>query len=212
MMVEEINASVKKNRNWAVLGIGVGIVLIVAYFGFEMIMSVERPPVQGTNPKVIVSYISNPRGLEKLAEIEQRQFLEEWQSYLMSDAEAKDALKAHLKDLTSADRKAFLNSMLMKVKGIVMDDARQFERMTSADRNKFMQKKAVEFESQSAFIKELALLFGSEAPSPERFQSWVFEKTTPKEREIATPYLEAVHNVIDQLRTQRRNQSVAANP
>lgn len=212
MMVEEINKSVKQNRNWAVLGIGVGLVLIVAWFGYKFLMVVEVPTIRDNKPKVIVSYISNPNGLRALTQIEQRQFLEEWRTYLMSDAEAKDALSQHLKDLDLDQRKQFVEQMVWQFKEIVVDDARQYARMTTTERNTFVQKKADELEGQETFVRDLSKVFGKDMGSQDEMRRMIFEITTPQEREISMPYLDALQRVIEQHRKQRRNEETVAKP
>lgn len=213
MMVEEINKSVKQNRNWAFLGAGIGLLLIVCYFGYEFMMSVDRPTIRDSRPEVIVSYIINPRGLEKLTQIEQRQFLEEWRNYLMSDEDAKEALASHLKDLDSSQRKQFVNEMMEQFKNIVVDDARQFDRMPTAERNVFIRKRAEELMGQEKFTTEIAKIFGSEVGGQDQIRQWIFGHTTPAEREICSPYLQAIQDVAEQIKKQqRRSASVVAKP
>ncbi|HPF37307.1 MAG TPA: hypothetical protein P5081_08975 [Phycisphaerae bacterium] len=212
MMVEEINKSVKKNRNWAVLGAVVGAVAIVGYFGYQFAMTVEKPTIRDNKPKVIVSYICNSRGLRSLAKIEQRQFLEEWRDYLMKDDAAQSALTAHLKDLDLDQRKAFVNEMVNQFKEIILDDARQYQRLKSAERNAYVHKKADELEGQEKFIRQLGDIFGKDMGGQDAFRGLMLEITTPAEREIIMPYIEALQRVIEQHRKQRRNAEVAANP
>ncbi|MCB9851861.1 MAG: hypothetical protein H6819_02095 [Phycisphaerales bacterium] len=212
MMVEEINKSVKQNRNWAVLGIGVGLALIIGYFGYGIVMAVEQPTIRDSKPKVIVSYISNPRGLRNLTRFEQRQFLEEWRLYLMSDADAKEALTQHLKDLDLDQRKAFVEQMVWQFKEIVVDDARQYSRMSTAERNKLVQKKAEELEGQEVFVRDLSKVFGKDIGGQDEMRRMVFDITSPEEREICMPYLDALQRVLEQKRRQRRNEEAVAKP
>ena len=212
MMVEEINKSVKQNRNWAVLGIAIGLALIVGYFGYGIVMAVERPTIRDAQPKTIVSYISNPRGLRGLTQFEQRQFLEEWRAYLMSDAEAKEALGQHLEDLDSEQRKQFVEQMVWQFKEIVVDDARQYSQMTTAERNAFIQKKAEELEGQEVFIRDLSKIFGKDMGGQDAFRNLLIEITTPQERDLCMPYLDAVQRVLEQHRKQRRNAEAVARP
>ncbi|MCA9255229.1 MAG: hypothetical protein KDA33_06300 [Phycisphaerales bacterium] len=212
MMVEEINKSVKKNRNWAVLGAVVGAVAIVGYFGYQFAMTPEKPTIRDNKPKVIVSYICNPRGLRSIAKIEQRQFLEEWRDYLMKDDAAQSALTAHLKDLDLDQRKVFVNEMVYQFKEIVVDDARQFQRLKSADRNAYVHRKSDELEGQEKFVRQLGEIFGKDIGGQDAFRNLLIEITTPEEREVVMPYIEALQRIIEQNHKQRRNAEVAANP
>ncbi|MCB9856996.1 MAG: hypothetical protein H6818_15055 [Phycisphaerales bacterium] len=202
----------KQNRNWAVLGIGVGLALIIGYFGYGIVMAVEQPTIRDSKPKVIVSYISNPRGLRNLTRFEQRQFLEEWRLYLMSDADAKEALTQHLKDLDLDQRKAFVEQMVWQFKEIVVDDARQYSRMSTAERNKLVQKKAEELEGQEVFVRDLSKVFGKDIGGQDEMRRMVFDITSPEEREICMPYLDALQRVLEQKRRQRRNEEAVAKP
>lgn len=212
MMVEEINKSVKQNRNWAVLGIGVGLGLLIAYFGYELVMAVDVPAIREAKPKVIVSYISNPRGLRKLTQIEQRQFLDEWRDYLMSDAEAKEALSRHLKELEEEPRKQFVEQIVFQLKEIVVSDAKQYESMATAERSKFVHKRADELGGQREFVEDLGKIFGKDMGGQDEFRKLIFQITTPQERDVSMPYLDAIQRAIEQRRNQRRAEPVAANP
>lgn len=203
MMVEEINKSVKQNRNWAVLGIGVGLALILGYFGYQYAVSVDRPSIPDSRPKVIVAYISNPHGLRRLAQIEQRQFLEEWREYLMSDDKAKEDLGRHLNELDPPDRKAFVNEMLFQFKELVVDDARRYGNLTNAERNKFVSERAEELSGQDKFVRQIGSSLGSEVGGQEWLRQWVFDNTTPKERELCMPYLDAIQRAAKELEKRR---------
>jgi hypothetical protein len=204
MTTEEINRSVKQNRNWVLVGVAVGVALIAGYFGYEFAMRPDRPAIATAPQAQIVDYIINPRGMETLANIEQQQFLDDWRERLLKSAEDKEALKAALTNLPSESRKRFIDTMLRQFKQIVVNDAEQFDQLGTAERNKFIFKQATEFEAQEAFVTDLAKIFGKEGMSQDDLREWIFKETSPREREICIPYVEAMNRVIEQRRKERR--------
>jgi hypothetical protein len=211
MTTEEINRTVKQNRNWIVVGVAMGFVLIAGYFGYEFAMTPDRPAVASASQSAIVEYIIDPRGMDRLTNVEQQQFLEDWRKRLAESPDDKGSLKKALTELSSDQRKQFIERMLGQFKEIVVDEAKQFNQMTTAERNKFVFKQATEFEGHEAFVRELAAVFGREGMSQNKLREWIFEHTTPAEREICIPYLEAIQRVIEQRRKERRAEA-AANP
>lgn len=209
MTTEEINRSVKQNRNWVLVGVAVGVALIAGYFGYEFAMKPERPAIATAPQALIVDYIINPRGMETLANIEQQQFLDDWRARLLANAEDKEALKTALTNLSSESRKRFIDTMLGQFKQIVVNDAEQFDQMGTAERNKFIVKQATDFESQEAFVTDLAKIFGKEGMSQDELREWAFKETSPREREICIPYVEAMNRVIEQRRKERRAEAAA---
>ena len=207
MMTDAIKTNVKKNRHWAFLGAGLGVVLIVGYFGYEMAMTPDRPATVSASQAEIVSYIIDPRGMSKLADIEERQFLDAWRERLVTDAEQKSSLKAALTALSSEERKRFIDTMLKQFKRVIVNDAEQFEQLPSSERSAFVLKKTTEFEAQESFVRDLSLIFGAEAPSSDKLREWVFEHTSPQERELCVPYVEAIQRVAEQRRKQRRGEA-----
>ena len=128
---------------------------------------------------------------------------------LSANADEKEALKSALTDLSSESRTRFIETMLRQFKKIVVNDAKQFDQMATAERNKFLFRKTTEFESQEAFVRDLALIFGKEGMSQDELREWIFKETSPREREICIPYVEAMNRVIEQRRKQRRDETTA---
>jgi len=212
MTTAEINQSVKQNRNWVLVGVGVGVALIAAYFGYEFAMTPERPAIASAPQAQIVAYIINPRGMEKLANIEQQQFLDDWRDRLAESPSERESLKSALTALSSDSRKAFIERMLGQFRGIVIADAKQFDQMGTAERNKFVFKKAAEFEGHESFVRDLAAIFGKEGMSQDKLREWIFENTTPQDRDICIPYIEAMQRVIEQRRKERTRAATAQPP
>ena len=197
MTAEEIKTSVKKNRNWAVLGILIGVLLIGGYVGFDWLMTPARPALATASAKEIVGYLTNPRGMGRLTDIEQRRFLENWQQRINSDEAMRTELTTYLRGLSDSDRKKFVSTMVGRLKDIMVADAKALKRLPANEQNEFVFNKTEEFTKQEAFIKDLAKIFESDLPDASKLKGWIYDLTTPAERELLEPYLAAIQRAAE---------------
>ncbi len=210
MTAEEIKTSVKKNRNWAVLGVALGVVLIGGYVGINYILTPARPAVSSAGTKEVVDYVMNPRGLARLTDIEQRRFLENWHQRISSDEPTRQDLTTYLRGLDDKDRKAFVNTMVVRLKNIMVADSKQFKQLPANEQNDFVFNKTEEFAKQSAFLKELAIIFESDLPDPSKVRGWIFDITTPQERELIEPYFAALQRAAESRKKLERARDAAS--
>jgi len=197
MTAEEIKTSVKKNRNWAALGVAVGVVLIGGYVGINYVLTPARPQIGGSGTEEIVNYVMNPRGLARLTDIEQRRFLENWHQRIATDEATRKELTEHLRGLDDKARKQFVNTMVVRLKDIMVADSKQYKQLPANEQNDFVFNKTEEFAEQRAFLEEIARIFESDLPDPSKLRGWIFEITTPQERELIEPYFAALQRAAE---------------
>lgn len=210
MTTEEMKQSVKQNRNWAVLGVAVGVVLIGGYVTFDWMMTPTMPNVQAATASEVVGYVTNPRGLITLTDIERRRFLDNWNQHIQSDDAARTEMATHLKSLNDGDRKVFVNSMFTQLKDIMVSDAKRFKHLPANEQNDFLFKKTEEFAKQKDFLYELATILQDEIPGQNQLRDWIFQHTTPEEREIIEPYFTALQRAMESRKRMEKHRDEAA--
>lgn len=209
MMTEDVKTKVKQHRPAALIGGAVGLALAGGWFGYDMAMTPAQPVVSSAGSQEVVAYVINSRGLEKLTDIEQEQFLHRWTDHLSKSAN-KDELKKTLADLSDGERKAFTDVIFKQLKRAFLDEARRFAALTTqAEKSEFCRKRVEEFAAQQTFMKDLAVVFKSDFPGPDKFQEWVLTHTSPSERQLGEPYVEALKRVATQLKKEARAATTA---
>ncbi|HWL94956.1 MAG TPA: hypothetical protein VNT79_15660 [Phycisphaerae bacterium] len=187
----------------------VGLGLVVAWFSYDNLMTPARPSVATAGASEVIAYVSNPRGLDRLMDIEQQQFLQQWKDGLTQEARKKE-LKDALASLSDEDRKAFTEVIFKHLKKNFMDEASQYARIQSpAEKSEFCRARVAEASKQSAFLKEIAIIFKSDFGGPNEFQEWVLRHTTPGERQLGEPYVEALKRVSTQMKRESRATTTA---
>lgn len=211
MMTEDVQANLKRHRPAALIGGLAGLLLVGGWFGYEIAMTPAQPTVASAPTPEIVSFIINPRGLRKLVDIEQAQFLDRWKERI-TKSNGKDEVRDALRALSDDDRKSFTEVIFKHLKRVFMDEATHYASLTtSAEKSEFCRKRVEDFSAQQAFMKDLAVVFKDDFPGPDKFQEWVLRHTSPSERQIGEPYVEALKRVASQIKKESRATTTAAN-
>lgn len=204
MTTDEVKTMVKKHRWAAIFGGAAGLVLLCSWVGYEIVATPALPAVQSANVVEVVAYISNERGLAKLTQIEQQQFLERWTEHVTKE-ENRQALKTCFDQLGDKERKKFTGAISKHLKRGFIDDARQFATLSDqGEQNRFLRSKLAEGYDQISFIKEVAGAFRGDLGGREEFNQWVLEHTTAKEQVLGERYVEALKRVALQVKREER--------
>lgn len=211
MTTGEVKQVVKRHRPAALFGGIAGVLLIAGWFGYDIAMTPSRPDVATAKAAEMVNYISNSRGLARLAQVEQEQFLDQWKTQMMKpgrDAELKECLD----EINEDQRQAFADAVFRQAKRAFMDDAKKYaEQSTPQQRNDFIRDRLTQYAQDAAFTKKVAGSFrGSGPKSQDEMQKWVIEHTTPEERAIGEPYVEALKRVREVVKKEQRGAQVSA--
>lgn len=204
MTAEDVKQVVRKNRPAALWGVVAGVVVLAAWIGYVVAMTPSRPVIDKAPPAEVVAYVCNERGLAKLPQIEQEDFLRKWHAHLTSGHHAK-ALQEHLVALDDDARKQFVDVIFKHLKRVFLTDARQFVALTDpVEKSRFVRGRFEQMESQSAFIKEVGKAFARDFTGGVTYEEWLIRNTTPEERELGTPYFDALRSVRDHIRKEQR--------
>lgn len=205
MPTEQVQHIVKHHRPALAIGAVIGLALIAGFVTFETALTPSMPIVQRASAAEVVSYISSDRGLVKLADIQQKQFLDEWQRRL-TDTQARDELKAYLKNLDDNKRKSFVNALARQLKKSFLEDAKRFSRLkTPTEKSDLCRQKLIEGRDQAIQFKDIALsLKTASGQRTDDMQQWVIENTSPEERAIGEPYVDALKRVREQVKKEER--------
>ncbi len=205
MVEHEIKKVTTRHRRAAMAGGLAGLSLLVGYICYEYAMTPARPDVHAAKAAEIVAYISNERGLGKLSRIEEQEFLVQWREAVMGDNGKKDDLRDCLAGLEEQDRKPFVESMFKYGKRAFLDDAKLYLRMSRDDQYAFLRKKITDYREQVLFMKDIADGLKTETPgTQDDFQRWVIEHSTPEERTLGEPYVDALKHVRVQMKKEER--------
>jgi hypothetical protein len=183
---------------------------------YNSAMTPARPVIQTARAGEVVEYISNERGLNKLAQYEQKQFLEQWKTHVMQEGPRKE-LKELFESMDESARKRFVAAITRHFKRAGLEDARRFAQLTNpGERNKFISERLDQYMSEGLLFRDLARSFKSDmAGGPDEVQRWILENTTPEERAVFEPYADALKRVREQMRQQEqapKSTTASANP
>ncbi len=213
MTADDIKTAAKRHRRAALAGGLIGLLLLVGYIGYEYAMTPARPDLHAARASDIVAYIDDQRGLCKLPRIEEQKFLHKWREVVMADSRKKDDLRTCLADMKDQDRKSFFESMFKYGKRAFLDDAKLYSRMSRDDQYAFLRKKITEYREQLLFMKDVAEgLAGEFKGSQDDFQRWVVEHSTPEERALGEPYVDALKHVRAQIKKEQRARASTSLP
>jgi hypothetical protein len=194
----------KRHRTAVLAGMVCGLVILAAWVGYEWGMTPAVPNVQQAPAEEVVAYIGNPRGLARMPQIQQEQFLQQWKDHVQKEP-ARSQLRECFRTLEEETRKAFSAAIMKQIKRAFLADARQFSSLTSPeDRSGFTRNKVLQYRDEALFMKDVAV--GFKAPVGSRTddaQQWVMENTTAEERAIGEPYYNALKRVRDQVRKEQ---------
>jgi len=211
MPTEQVQHIVKHHRPALYIGAGLGLAIILIFVGFEISMTPSAPILQKASASEVVAYVANDRGLAKLPDVQQKQFLEEWQKHLTDD-KAREELKTCLKGMGDEQRKGFTNAIARQYKKSFLEDARHFAQLrTPQEKSEFCRKKLIEGRDQALQLKDIAVVL--KTASGQRMddvQQWVLENTSAEERAIGEPYVDALKRVREQVKKEER--ATAAKP
>lgn len=211
MTTGEVKRVVKRHRPAAVLGVTAGLVLILGWFGYDVAMTPAKPDVATADASEIVAFISDERGLTRLPQIEQEQFLDLWKDRVARPGEDQ-ALRECLEELSDEARKRFADAMVHQVKRSYIDDAQAYAKLTDPmEKDRFLRERIAEYSSQGAFAKKVASSFKGSAPrNQDELNRLILEKTTPEERAIGEPYYDDLKRMREQIRKEERARASAA--
>jgi len=210
MTTDQMKSAVKRHRPAAILGGVAGLVVLLGWVGYVIVSTPARPEIETAKASEVIAYISNSRGLQRLPEIEQQQFLQRWKAHV-EQPKNKEALRHCFDQLSDRERKQFTETISKYLKRTFMDDARHFGQLTDpAEQYGFLQKKLAEGHQQLLFIKEVAGAFKGDIGGREEFNQWVLSHTTAKERVIGERYVEALKRVALQARKEARAGNAAS--
>ncbi|MCG8404503.1 MAG: hypothetical protein MI923_04810 [Phycisphaerales bacterium] len=207
MTTDEVKKAVKRHRHAAVIGGVVGLIVLAGWIGYVVAMTPQKPVISSAPAEEVVAFIANKRGLAKLPHIEQQQFLERWHEHIIQP-ENRDELKQCLEHLDDDDRKKFTESVFEHLKRAFVDDAKHFSRLTDrSEKSRFLRRKVTELHERAVFIKDVAKGSMGNFGGQEELQAWLIEHTSPKERQLGEPYLEALKRVGAQMQKETRKGS-----
>ena len=211
MTNEQQHRGVKRYRLAAIGGVVVGVGLLAGYFAYESAMTPAKPNISTAAAAEVVAYIGDDRGLTKLSQVEQEQFLIQWREHVATPAAKKD-LKSCFDGLEDDARKRFSDSIFKHIKRAFISDARQFSRLIQPqEKSNFIRKKVGEYRDQALFAKDVAAAFkGDLSKRPEDLQQWAIENTTAEERSLAEPYMDALKRIREIIRKEERPATQAA--
>lgn len=205
MMTNDAKTTVKRYRRAALGGGCVGLLALAAYFGYDYAMTPARPDLPTASARDVVAYISSDRGLPKLPQIEEQQFLLEWRFILAEFPEKREELKACFSEVDDQQRKAFSEAMFKHFKRAFLEDAKRFLRTSKEQKYAFLRKKVAEYRDQAGLLKDLAVGFKKQFTGrQDDVQKWIIEHTTADERAVAEPYVDALKSVREQVRKEER--------
>jgi hypothetical protein len=205
MTTVEVKSTIKRHRPAAYVGGAVGLAILIGWFAYNAAMTPAKPIIQTAKAAEVIEYVSNDRGLNSLAQIEQQHFLEQWKSHVMQEG-PKQELKTTFESLDEEQRKRFVTAMTRHFKRAFMDDAKHFAQLTQpTERNKFIRERLQQYAGEGVFLKDVAKSFKNDfRGGPDEMKRWFMENTTPEERAIGEPYADALKRVNEQVRQQER--------
>jgi len=205
MTADEIKTTVKHHRHAAIGGGIVGVGLLVAYFAYGFAVTPAQPDLQTANAAEVVAYISNERGLDKLPQIEEQQFLLRWRDIVMKEPKKKEELKECFLKLDDAQRKIFSEAIFKHFKRAFLQDAKQYSHLPDDQKHGFLRKKLEDGRRQAVFMKDVAVGFKKQfSGRQDDFQQWLMEHTTAEERALGEPYVDALKRVREQMKKQQK--------
>ncbi len=206
MTTEELKTAARRHRPAALLGGGIGLLLLFSYLGYQFAVTPRRPDPRTARAAEVIAYVRAERGLAALSLVEARQYLAQWQEAIRLDPARKADYASCLEALPDPERKALAEALFAQGKRAFLDDAERHRRLASSkEQYAFLLGRLEEYEEQAAFFKELAASFPrAEAVALPEFQRWLFEHTTEEERELGQAYAAALQRVAEQVRKERR--------
>lgn len=211
MTTGEVKHTLRRHRPAAVAGGVAGLLLIGGWFGYDIAMTPAQPDLATARATEIVTYIASDRGLGRLTQIEQQQFLDQWKAHLQQDGRDQE-LKECMDNLSDDVRKNFTAVVVRQAKRAFIDDARRYAQQDSpAARDKFIRERLDQYAAQAEFTKRVAASFRGDAPkSQDELQKWIMQNTTAEERAIGEPYVEALKRVREIVRKEERGAQPAS--
>ncbi len=200
---------VRKNRSAAVWGALAGLLVLGGWIGYVIAVTPNRPVIESAAPADVVAYVCDDRGLSRLPQIEQEEFLKKWHAHLVSGSHAT-ALQDHLVSLDEDARGRFVDVIFKHLKRGFLTDAKQYATLKDpGEKGKFIRDRFARMESQSGFMREIGKAFARDFTGGVTFQEWLMQKTSPEERELGTPYYEALMSAREQIRKEQRAATAA---
>ncbi len=206
MTTDEVKTVVKKHRSAAIVGGVAGLLLLLGWVGFDMVMTPSLPSVHTADAAEIVRFVSNSRGMAGLTDIEQRRFLESWRDSVMKDEAKKNTLRECIGNLDDAERKEFASAVFQLFKQMFVADAKQYDSLPQEERFPYLRARIEEFDKHGPFVKDVAVGFDRDFGQPDELKGWILEHTTAEEREIGQSYALALEKARQQIRKERRAQ------
>lgn len=204
MMTDDVKRVVRRHRTAAVVGGLTGLIALTGWIGYVIAVTPEMPVISNATASEVVAYISDERGLGKLAEIEQARFLDRWKEHVKKE-ENRIQLRECLDRLDDTERKQFVESISRHLKRSFMEDAEAFARLSDpAGKHAFLRERIAEYHNRTLFIKDVAKAFRSEFRGQEQIEAWILKHTTPKEQVVGERYVEALKRVDQQLKKEGR--------
>jgi hypothetical protein len=205
MTSDDVRTAVKRHRRAAVYGGVVGLALLIAYVAYAVIQTPPVPDLDSAPPLDVVSYIANPRGLAKQPDIEQQRFLEQWEDVVMRDPQRKEALRACFEGIDDETRERFSDAFFDNVKRAFLEDAKRFNRLPVEERYAFLSERTGAYRERVLFLKDVAAGFKKQLPrTQDEGMQWLMKHTTAEERDVGTPYAEALKRIQEQLKKEGR--------
>lgn len=201
----------KRHRVAFIVGTVAGVGLIGGVFAYNIAMTPPKPDMGKASACEVVAFIGNSRGLARLPQIEQEQFLDQWKVHVMKPENRKQ-LKECFDTLEDSQRKDFSAAVFKHAKRAFLDDAEGFAALkTSGEKDQYLRGKIKGYTTDALFTKEVAASFKGDATyRQDDLQAWIMENTTAKERSIGEPYVEALKRIREQVKKEERTQASAA--
>lgn len=202
-------AAIQARKRPAMIGGMIGMVAVlgaIGYVAYGLLMTPDKPSIATASQREVVEFISNPRGLRKLPRVEQEKLLLGWRQSLMSDEAKQTELKKCFDGMNDVERSDFTESVFDHIKRAFVEDARAYAQTPSNERYKFLREKFQAYTGEAMFMKQVAGSFkGGAAVGYDEQQKWIIEHTTPAERAICEPYVQALQDTREHVKKEQRN-------
>ena len=193
MTTEQIKTTVTKHRHAVLIGGLAGLLILGSYVAYVLAMTPKMPNLKTAPASEAVAYVSDSRGLGKLSQIEQQQFMQRWRDVLVEDSKKKAELRDCLDKLTEKQREAFTEAMFTHMKRAFLDEAKTFSQTPREEQYAFLKKRILEGRQQLLLMKDIAVAFKNQyTGNQDDLQKWLLDHVTAEERALGEPYFNAL--------------------
>lgn len=204
------------NRKWFVIVPACILVMGAGWWAYTELTVVPPPSVQTASEQEMANYFGNERGFGSMPVAQREQFLlSTWQHYAQAPPERRERFERAFNRMSPAEQKAFTDATFDVMRVNVMKHADEYGRQGSAaSKSKYVDRFIDDFEQLRANLTgggtaatgaNFATPFERQAPrSSEEIHKMIIERTSPKERARAEPF---VNKTIERYRQRQAQQA-----